>query len=329
MDFHGLDLNQLVVLDVLLEERNITRTGKRIHLCQSATSCILGKLREFFSDELLVQVGRQMVLTPLAEDLILPVREVLQQAQLLIDRSQVFTPSNSRRRYRVILSDYIETILAASVLRRVEREAPSVSVELLPFGESVAETLERGEIDFLIAPDSEISPSHPSVSLFKDTYVCVLWSGNRLVGDSISFEQYLNLGHVGINFGKGRYHSWDEALMAQKGYKRRVEVIVSSFGVMANYVVGTSRIATMHRRLADHYQKLLPLRIVELPFAMPPLVEKLQWHQYLDKTPNHRWLRTIFLEEAARMNAGSVLRVGNRTDREHDSSAELELTTVQ
>jgi LysR family transcriptional regulator, nod-box dependent transcriptional activator len=329
MDFHGLDLNQLVVLDVLLEERNITRTGKRIHLCQSATSCILGKLREFFSDELLVQVGRSMVLTPLAEDLILPVREVLQQAQLLIDRSQVFTPSNSRRRYRIVLSDYVETVLAATVLRRIEREAPSVSIELLPFGESVAETLERGEIDFLIAPDNEISPSHPSVSLFKDTYVCVFWSGNRLIGDSISFDQYMNLGHIGINFGKGRYHSWDEALMAQKGFKRRVEVIVSSFGVMANYLVGTSRIATMHRRLADHYQKLLPLRIVELPFAMPPLTEKLQWHQYLDKTPNHRWLRSIFLEEASRMDAGPAFRVEKRIDDSQIRSEEPELTTVQ
>jgi hypothetical protein len=72
MDFKGLDLNLLIALDVLLQEKNITHTGERIHLSQSATSSALARLRSFFSDELLVQIGHKMVLTPLAEDLIKP-----------------------------------------------------------------------------------------------------------------------------------------------------------------------------------------------------------------------------------------------------------------
>lgn len=50
MRFHHLDLNLLVALDVLLEEQNITRTAERLHMTQSATSGVLGRLRTFFGN---------------------------------------------------------------------------------------------------------------------------------------------------------------------------------------------------------------------------------------------------------------------------------------
>ena len=67
MRFNKLDLNQLVVLDALLSERSVTKAAQRLFLSQSATSCAMARLREYFDDELLVQVGRAMVLTPRAE----------------------------------------------------------------------------------------------------------------------------------------------------------------------------------------------------------------------------------------------------------------------
>ena len=65
MDLHRFDLNLLVTLDALLSERNVTRAGLRMNLSQSAMSGGLARLREFFQDELLVPMGRQMVLTPI------------------------------------------------------------------------------------------------------------------------------------------------------------------------------------------------------------------------------------------------------------------------
>jgi len=60
MRFNHLDLNLLVALDVLLEEQNITRAAERLHMTQSATSGVLGRLRLYFEDELLAQVGRKI-----------------------------------------------------------------------------------------------------------------------------------------------------------------------------------------------------------------------------------------------------------------------------
>ena len=82
MHLDGLDLNLLVVLDALISEKSVTRAGERIHLSQSATSGALLRLREYFKDDLLVLVGRKMVLTPLAEELAQPLRQLLQQAEV-------------------------------------------------------------------------------------------------------------------------------------------------------------------------------------------------------------------------------------------------------
>jgi len=63
MDIRALrqfDLNALVVLKVLLDERHVTRTAEQLHLTQSAVSRTLARLREALADPLLVSVGKQM-----------------------------------------------------------------------------------------------------------------------------------------------------------------------------------------------------------------------------------------------------------------------------
>ena len=63
MVLHLFDLNLLVALDALLTERHVTRAGNRLNLSQSAMIGALARLRHTFGDDLLVPVGRQMVLT--------------------------------------------------------------------------------------------------------------------------------------------------------------------------------------------------------------------------------------------------------------------------
>src|SRR5688572_6354716 len=99
MDYKGLDLNLLVVLDALFAEKNITRTGERLHLSQSATSGALARLRDFFKDELLVHIGHKMALTPLAEDLVQPVRQALLQTERIIGTLPPFDPATSSRHF--------------------------------------------------------------------------------------------------------------------------------------------------------------------------------------------------------------------------------------
>ena len=64
-----VDLNLLVSLQVLLEELNVTRSAKRLHVSQPAMSKTLLRLRNVFEDQLFTRSGRGLVPTPRALEL--------------------------------------------------------------------------------------------------------------------------------------------------------------------------------------------------------------------------------------------------------------------
>jgi LysR family transcriptional regulator, nod-box dependent transcriptional activator len=239
------------------------------------------------------------------------VKELLLQARGLIDKTPKFNPLTSTRRFTLMASDYVATILLPKAIQRMQQEAPAVGLELVGLDDLPTEMLERGEVDFLILPEDYLSATHPSEKLFQDEYACVVWAKNRLVGDSISMEQYLAMGHVAVRFGKQRSQSLDDWFLSRSGHLRRVELVTMDFNLMPLSLVGTSRIATMHRRLADHYARHLPLRILEPPIEMPPLIEKLSWHSYRDQDPGHRWFRGILRDAAAVMPVCQPLHGSN------------------
>ena len=303
MDLRGLDLNLLVVLDALLTERNVTRAGLHIHLSQSATSGALARLRVFFRDELLIQAGREMVLTPLAQGLVEPVRDILLRVQATVAVTTTFDPATIARRFTVMGSDYVMSVLLTSVMQRCEREAPGISFDLRQTTPSHHDLLSRGEIDFLLIPDIFTSEDHPRKVLFEDTHVCVVWTGNTQVGETISFEQYLKMGHVITALGEARTPSFEDWFLKNYGYVRQLEVIAPGFVLTPQLLIGTNRIATMHTRLAHLYATHLPLRLLPFPIEIPRLAEAVQWPAHLDQEPGSIWMRGLLLEEAAKLES--------------------------
>lgn len=300
MRFKHLDLNLLVALDVLLEEQNITRAAERLHMTQSATSGVLGRLRTYFEDDLLVQVGRKMMLTPLARDLEIPVREVLLKIQTSITAKPVHDIAESKRHFRIMASDYLISVLFAEVIREINQQAPMVTFELISPGETAREMLMRGEVDLMIAPDHYIVKEHPSQLLFEEQHVCVICQDNHAVGERLTLEQYLELGHVSVVFGRNRTPGIEEWFMSEYGCKRRIEVITHDFNTLPQLVIGTQRVATVHSRLARLYARNLPLRIVPPPVNLPVMQEFMSWHRSLDRDPVLAWLREKLLDMASR-----------------------------
>ena len=128
MHLRGLDMNLLVALHVLLRERSITKAGEELHLSQSGMSTALRRLRDFFDDQLLVPIGRQIVLTPLAESLVEPVQDIILQVKALIDYTPGFDPRTAERQFTVMASDYAATVFLAALLRYLKDAAPGISV---------------------------------------------------------------------------------------------------------------------------------------------------------------------------------------------------------
>jgi LysR family nod box-dependent transcriptional activator len=313
MDLGGLDLNLLVALDALFAERSVSRAGERLHLSQSATSGALARLREVFRDQLLVPVGRKMVLTPAAEALIEPVRNFLLQAEAILNNNPVFDPGSSTRKFRILMSDYVEAVLMAEALPRIGQFAPGIRFEFISNVEGGFDALERGEIDLSIAPTIRLSSEHPSEPLFEDEFICVMWAGNTRVKSAISLDEYLSLGHIVVRFGRHQeLTTFDEWFMERLGHERRIEVTTTAFNLVPQLLVGTPRIATLHRRLAVFHQRYLPLKLVKPPFEIPTFQESMQWHKSRNRDPGTLWLRSMLKSVLQQTPTGEAIRTKPR-----------------
>ncbi len=301
MHFKGLDLNLLVALDVLFTEKNTTRAGERLGLSQSAVSGALARLREYFNDDLLVQAGRTFVLTPRAESLVDPIREVLRQIETTIATQALFTPETSTRRFTIVGSDYAMTILLTAALQRAAREAPGVSFALRTTTNAWQEELAAGAVDLVLIPEYFTFEHHPKAALFEDDFTCVVDAGNSQVGETLSSEQYFEMGHVGVAFGPSLNPSIEQWLIQQHGHRRRIEVFAPNFSLLPHLVIGTNRIATMHSRLAKLAAQSLPLRLLPLPIEISGMVETMQWPAHHTHEPGSLWLRKLLQETAARL----------------------------
>ena len=180
------DMNLLVALDALLDTRSVTRASERLHIGASATSSALGRLREYFGDPLLMQVGRRMELTPLGRSLAQPVREILLNVQSTVVARLEFDPAQARRNFVIRASDYLTTVLLTNVVQRLQREAPGITLHIANMTDDVSEQLDRGEVDLVIYPSISVNPAHPSQALFEESFSCVVWKGNPLVRDTLN-----------------------------------------------------------------------------------------------------------------------------------------------
>lgn len=301
MRFNKLDLNQLVVLDALLNEKSVKRAAEKVFLSPAATSCALARLRDYFEDELLQQLGKTMVLTARAEGLQKPVRDVLLQIQAITTNNPSFHPATSTRRITIEASDYVMVVYLADVLQRASSLAPHMQFDLRIVGTQSHDNLDSGEVDLLIVPEFFAAPNHPAERLFKDSWSCVCWDGNNIAGTGLSMKQFMAAGHVAIEWGAGRLQTLDETIAAKLGHTRHREVTAPNFTVVPQLLIGTQRIATLQTHLAQRLVGSAALRVLDCPLPIPPFFEAVQWHKYQEQDPAIIWFRELLRSEAIKV----------------------------
>jgi len=291
MRFKGLDLNLLVALDALLAERNVTAAARKVFISQSAMSGALARLRSHFQDELLVPLGRKLVLTASAEDLAASLRQLMLQIESTVGAGIHFDPASSRRSFVLHASDYTTEVVLTRLTRRLAKQAPGVVLDIVPPIDDPATTLETGEVDLVITPEAYVSRAHPAELLFEEQHVVVGWRGNKQLAAPFTAKLFFELGHVVVRFTRNRQAAFAESEIARRNRSRRIELVAPSFTSVPKLLVGTARIAVMHRRLAQIYSRTLPLVLLPLPFALPPLREMIQHHQVRSADAGVKWLK--------------------------------------
>ncbi|MBB6255401.1 LysR family transcriptional regulator [Nitrospirillum iridis] len=288
MRFDGLDLNLLVALEALIQERNVSAAARRLNLTQPAVTGALNRLRDYFQDDLLVLHGRRMLPTPKAESLAGPVRRALLQIRGEITRAGNFDPATAVRHFLIVASDYAYAIVLADLFAKVASEAPSVSFEVILPSSQAGERLDRAEVDLMFTVIPFANPQYPSMQLWTDEDVIISWSGAGY--DNIEADTFFSAGHAVATFGPDRRPSVTDEHIAKLGFDRRVEILLPNFADLCPAIVGTKRLATMHRRYAEHFARFYPIKLHPTWVKFPQIVELALWHEVRDKDAGVRWL---------------------------------------
>jgi LysR family transcriptional regulator, nod-box dependent transcriptional activator len=293
MRFKNLDLNLLVALDQLMHLRSVTGAAERLNMTQSAMSNALSRLREYFDDQLLVKVGRGLELTPRAEALKDAVRDVLVRVDWTIAAISEFDPAKSDRQFNILASDYTLATLAPEALRLSREASRTISFNFLHQYDTPEHLLNRGDVDLVIIPSDFCARAHPHEVLYEEEFRAIVWEQGALAKTRITRREFSEAAHV-VMQPPGNAQSLETVYFRRQDVVRRAEVTTYSFNTIPLLVVGTDRIATIHGRLARQAEKMLPVRIVEIPFRLPKMKQTMQWHKHRTQDAALIWLRSLF-----------------------------------
>ncbi|MGV9455353.1 LysR family transcriptional regulator [Streptomyces sp. NPDC003635] len=297
MNLARLDLNLVVALRALLEERNVTRAGQRVGLSQPAMSAALARLRRHFDDDLLARVGGHYELTALGQVLLDRTSTAYDVLERLFSSQADFDPAKETREFRLVASDYAVAVFGTELARVVHEEAPGIRLRFTQTPPTVVDDTATllSATDGLLMPHGVIS-GFPSTDLYDDRWVFIVSRDHPGIEDQLTRRDLAQLPWVTY---QRTYDAPAVRQLGMLGIEPRVEVSVDGFQLLPLMIAGTRRIALIQARLARMLTPIAEVRVLEPPYEAVPLREALWWHPVHTHDAAHIWLR----ETAARVGA--------------------------
>ena len=312
MSIKGIDLNLLVYLDVLLRKRNVTRAAESLGISQPAMSNGLKRLRELFSDPLLVRTSNGMSPTERAQELQPLVREIVASIESAIEPDRRFDAAHADRMFRISISDYGESTLLPHLLRRLRSESPNITLDLLTPSDVSYQDMEGGNVDLVINRFDDLPQSFHQRTIWRDSFSCLVSRHNR-IRKNFTLNNYLECSHVwvsktgmgigvGVDPSTGQHLGWVDDALAKMGKKRRIRVFTRHYQVAMHLAELRDLIITLPTRaarlMADHPEVV----ILPPPFPIPDIELQMAWSPLLQHNPAHQWLRRLIAEVAGEMD---------------------------
>ncbi|MEV8093106.1 LysR family transcriptional regulator [Kitasatospora sp. NPDC085879] len=290
----GMDLNLLVALDVLLEERSVSGAAARLHLSEPATSRTLGRIRRALGDPVLVRAGRSMVPTPHALAIHPEVRAVVERARGLFSAAGQVDLRTLDRTFTVLAHDAFAAAHGAALFARTAAEAPGVRLRFLGESHVDAPALREGTADLEVGVIDTTAPEVRVEQLYEDRMLAVVRPGHPLLDGPSTPERFAAGRHLGVS-RRGRPHGPIDTALAELGLSRTVVGTVATYPA-ALFVLRTTDLVGLTTARSRHLAEALGLVAVEIPLDLPALPFGLAWHPRHDADPAHAWLRSCVRE---------------------------------
>lgn len=301
MDLRSVDLNLLMPLQALLDEKSVSRAAERMHMSQPAASSALARLRRHFGDDLLVRRGNTYELSPLAVNLRERSWAAISSLERVFSSQAEFDPETTTREFTIRGSDYSFAILGRELSAIVSERAPKARIR---FAESDAAVVDAApeslrDCDGIIIPHGFLRMD-THLNLFTDRWMCLVDENNERVGDTLTVENLSDLPWV-FTYMTATSFTPAARQMQMIGIEPRIEAVTTSFLALAEFIEGTDRIGLIQERLGRRLVRGTTLQLRECPFDVVPLKEAFWWNEIYAHDPEHIWLREIMAEASQRV----------------------------
>ena len=288
----SINVNLLVILDVLLMEKNTTRAAKKLSLTQSTVSKHLKQLRELFQDELLVRVcfNSNMTLTPRAEELIIPVREIINRIENVFENEQ-FDPSTGVKHFRIGMLESAVAIVFPKLIAEFRKTAPNCTVSAVSI-EFIASPDEFNslKLDAALLLHDNIPKSFISEILGSLNSVCLADKNHPILKNSkLTKKMFLNSPHILAASGK----EIDFEMNLENFYKDnkimyfKVPYLLAALSMLRD----TDLLCIVHDAINLDFQKNFDIIVKKLPIELPEIDYRLIWSPDKQNDSANIWLR--------------------------------------
>lgn len=295
-----IDLNLLVALQVLMQEKNVTRAAERLFVTQPAMSKTLNRLRNLLDDELFVRSSRGLTPTPKTLELERPVNNILAQLTDLMVSNQEFDPANTSATISLATLGTSASVGLPSVIDRLRSSAPNILLLSQNLDAQYEDRLRNGSLDFAIVARAQYADDfvtnklmsiHPELYMRKDHPLADV--------EHITLEQRRQYQHMAVyfpNFETTREEM--QKLFASFGIQSNVPFLSTNLMVCLETLLKTDMLMIASDRLIDS-------KLVSDNFVSKPLEDsinlkidalRLVQHVRTKNSPLHQYLTKLIVE---------------------------------
>lgn len=303
-DHSDLDGRLLHLLLAVVEERSVTRAARRLGVTQSAVSHMLHKLRRIVRDPLVVKAGRGIVPTARAETLATRARLLIEDLRAFA-APQDFDAATLTLGLTIAANDLECNLVLPPLLRRLQAQAPGITLRVIPAGVPQAELLRSEACQLVITPRPPDAADLLQRRLLSDRYAVFYDAQSRAAPRDL--EDYLAAGHVTVVYASREGLNVDRLLAQTVPAPRRFVASVPTFAGIPPFLRGSPLLATLPSLL--RLGLLRDLALAPLPVATPEMPIYMVWHARQQSHPVHRWLReqVLAVVDALALDAPATL----------------------
>ena len=288
----NIDLRLVSLIVELNRTRSVSAAAQRLSLSQSTVSMALAKLRRHFDDPLFVRTSAGMEPTPRGAELIEVMKSAEYYMHQVLEHRSVFDPLKSTHVFQLCSTDIAQLTLLPTLMNRLRHSGPSMSVTLQNISGRMHAQLESGEVDLAVGFISARGAGFCGQRLFQDRFVCALRSDHPRVDQTLTVAQFERESHVAVTTS-GTGHSMVEETIETKHIRREVGLRVTSFTGLGPLLANTDLLAILPEQLGVFFAQAGRIKLLELPFDIPPYDIYQLWHERLHHDPANRWFRRL------------------------------------